>query len=335
MCFTSNPKFKLAAISALFLSSFFVNPHARADQPEVAVVVKIAGIPWFTAMEKGIKEAAKETGLNAYMVGPTTADPAQQVRLVEDLVAKKVKVIAVVPNDAKALEPVFSRAQTAGIPVVTHESPDQKGNSWDIEMIDNKQFGELYMQNLAKYMGEEGDYMVVVGGLTVPLHNAWADYAIAYQKEHYPKMSLVADRFGVGESLDDTKRVTHDMILAHPNLKGALIYGSSGVVGAAQAVKEAGKKDQIAVIGTCSPSQARKYINEGNIRESYIWSPVEAGKAIVHLAKLISDGTPIVDGMDFPGLGKVTVDPQKRVIRAIKLQAINKDTVPQLAELGL
>jgi len=86
-------------------------------------------------------------------------------------------------------------------------------------------------------------------------------------------MNLVADRFGVGESLDDTKRVTHDMILAHPKLKGALIYGSSGVVGAAQAVKEAGKKDQIAVIGTCSPSQARKYLMEGIIRESYIGIP--------------------------------------------------------------
>lgn len=333
MCLTIHPK--LAALSVLFVSCLSLVPHSRAEEPEVAVVVKIAGIPWFSAMEKGIKEAAKETGLNAYMVGPTTADPAQQVRLVEDLVAKKVKLIAVVPNDAKALEPVFKRAQEAGIPVVTHESPDQQDNTWDIEMIDNQQFGELYMQNLAKYMGEEGDYMVVVGGLTVPLHNAWADYAIAYQKQHYPKMHLVADRFGVGESLDDTKQVTHDMILAHPNLRGALIYGSSGVVGAAQAVKEAGKKDQIAVIGTCSPSQARKYIAEGIIRESYIWSPVEAGKAIVHLAKLVIDGTPIVDGMDFPGLGKVTVDPQKRVIRAIKLQAINKDTVPQLAALGL
>jgi simple sugar transport system substrate-binding protein len=326
---------KLAAFSALFVSCLALAPYSRADEPEVAVVVKIAGIPWFSAMEKGINEAAKETGLNAYMVGPTTADPAQQVRLVDDLVAKKVRLIAVVPNDAKVLEPVFKRAQEAGIPVVTHESPDQQDNTWDIEMIDNQQFGELYMQNLAKYMGEEGDYMVVVGGLTVPLHNAWADYAIAYQKQHYPKMHLVADRFGVGESLDDTKRVTHDMILAHPNLKGALIYGSSGVVGAAQAVKEAGKKDQIAVIGTCSPSQARKYIEEGIIRESYIWNPVEAGKAIVHLAKLVIDGTPIVDGMDFPGLGKVTVDPQKRVIRAIKLQAINRDTVPQLAALGL
>ena len=327
-------KLRLAFISLLSLMPFVTIPGHAADK-DVPVVVKIAGIPWFTAMEKGIKEAAKETGLNATMVGPTTADPAQQVRLVEDLVAKKVKIIAVVPNDATALEPVFKRAQEAGIPVITHESPDQQGNTWDIEMIDNKQFGELYMQKLAGYMGEEGEYMVVVGGLTVPLHNAWADSAIAYQKEHYPKMKLVADRFGVGESLDETKRVTQDTILAHPNLKGALVYGSSGVVGAAQAVKQANKKDQIAVLGTCSPSQARKYVMDGTIRESYIWNPTEAGKAIVTLAKLISDGTPIVDGMDFPGLGKATVDPEKRVIRAIKLQPINKDTVAELAAMGL
>jgi simple sugar transport system substrate-binding protein len=331
----TKPLYRHLAILSLLSLTPLVTIVGQAADNQVPVVVKIAGIPWFTAMEKGIKEAAKDTGLNASMVGPTTADPAQQVRLVEDLVAKNVKVIAVVPNDAKALEPVFKRAQAAGIPIITHESPDQQGNTWDIEMIDNQQFGELYMKKLAEYMGEEGEYMVVVGGLTVPLHNAWADFAIAYQKEHYPKMKLVADRFGVGESLDETKRVTHDMILAHPSLKGVLIYGSSGVVGGAQAVKEAGKKDQIAVIGTCSPSQARKYIMDGIIRESYIWNPVEAGKAIVNLAKLVADGTPIVDGMDFPGLGKATVDSQKRVIRVIKLQPINKDTVGQLAALGL
>ena len=107
------------------------------------------------------------------------------------------------------------------------------------------------------------------------------------------------------------------------------------MVGAAQAVKETGKKDQIAVIGTCSPSQARKLIMEGIIRESYIWNPLEAGKAIVNLAKLVIDGTPIVDGMDFPGLGKATVDPQKKVIRVIKVQPINKETVAELAAMGL
>ena len=189
--------FKRAALVALALLFAGWNVQLRAEEPEIAVVVKIGGIPWFTAMEKGIKEAGKEQNVKAYMIGPTTADPAQQVRAVEDLIAKKVSAIGVVPNDAKALEPVFERAKAAGIPIITHESPDQKGNVWDIEMIDNKEFGERHMKDLAKYMNEEGEYIVYVGGLTVPLHNAWSDAAIAYQKEHYPKMKLVADRYGV------------------------------------------------------------------------------------------------------------------------------------------
>jgi ABC-type sugar transport system substrate-binding protein len=78
---------QLAVISLLSLTHFVTIPGHAADNNDVPVVVKIAGIPWFTAMGKGIKEAGKDTGLNAYMVGPTTADPAQQVRLVEDLVA--------------------------------------------------------------------------------------------------------------------------------------------------------------------------------------------------------------------------------------------------------
>jgi simple sugar transport system substrate-binding protein len=326
---------KRAAVAALlFLCSAF-NSQVRAAEPEVAVVVKIGGIPWFTAMEQGIKRAGKEDQVNAYMVGPTTSDPAQQVRAVEDLIAKKVSVIAVVPNDAKALEPVFDRAKDAGIPIVTHESPDQKGNVWDIEMIDNKEFGEQHMKDLAKYMGEEGEYIVFVGGLTVPLHNAWADAAIAYQKEHYPKMKLVADRYGVAESVDDSYRTTSDAILAHPNLKGILTFGSQGPIGAGRAIKEKGKADKIILVGACSPSQGKKLVKEGIIKSCYIWSPIEAGAAIVTVGKMVLDKTPITDGMEIPGLGKASVDPEKRVIRVIKVLKIDKDTVDQLADLGL
>src|SRR6266478_9126907 len=246
-----------AAIAASVLLCSVLNNSAQAAGEEVAVVVKIGGIPWFNAMEKGIQKAGKENNLNASMIGPTTADPAQQVRAVEDLIAKKVKVIAVVPNDAKALEPVFDRAKEAGIQVITHESPGQKGALWDIEMIDNKEYGELHMKSLAKAMGEEGEYIVYVGSLTMPLHNLWADAAIAYQKEHYPKMKLVADRYGVAESVDDSFRTTSDAILAHPHLKGILTFGSQGPIGAGRAIKEKGKADKIMLVGACSPSQGK------------------------------------------------------------------------------
>ena len=140
------------------------------------------------------------------MIGPANVDPAQQVKLFEDLIAKKVDVIGLVPLDVKVAEPVLKRAQEAGIPVITHEGPEQEGRTWNVELIDSVVFGEVQMQKLAKEMGEEGEYVVYVGTLTTPLHNNWADAAIAYQKENYPKMKLVADRFPGADEIDTAYR---------------------------------------------------------------------------------------------------------------------------------
>ena len=39
-------------------------------KPTMGVVVKIGGIPWFNAMEVGIKEQGAALGVDAYMIGP-------------------------------------------------------------------------------------------------------------------------------------------------------------------------------------------------------------------------------------------------------------------------
>ena len=302
---------------------------------QIAVVVKIGGIPWFNAMEMGVKKVGAELGVDAWQVGPTQADAAQQVRAVEDLIARKVNVIAVVPNDATALEPVFKRAQEAGIKVITHESPDQKFNDWNIELTTVTGFGETHMELLAKAMGGEGKYIVYVGSLTVPLHNKWADAAIALQKQKYPKMQLVADRFGVAESLDDSYKTALDQMRANPDLKGILAFGSQGPIGAARAVDEKGKASTIAVVGPFSPGQGAKFIKSGAIREGFIWNPELAGETIVRVGAMLASGKEPTDGMDLPGLGKVKVDKEKRQIQAQKLEAINKDTIDGLVKMGL
>src|ERR1700712_2788716 len=87
--------------------------RASADKPVIGVVVKIGGIPWFNAMQAGIKKRAAELGGNAFMPGPTSAGPLCQVRPIEDLTAKKVDVIGGVPNDPAVLEPVLARARAA------------------------------------------------------------------------------------------------------------------------------------------------------------------------------------------------------------------------------
>jgi len=310
-------------------------PAKAQNKPQIGVVVKIGGIPWFNAMEVGIKKAAPEVGADAWMIGPTQADAAQQVRAVEDLIARKVNVIAVVPNDAKALEPVFKRAQQAGIKVITHESPDQQFNDWNIELITAQGFGERHMEALAKVMGGEGKYIVYVGSLTVPLHNKWADAAIAYQKQKFPKMKAIADRFGVAESVDDSYKTALDMMRANPDLKGILAFGSQGPIGAARAVDERGKIGKVFVVGPFSPGQGAKYIKSGAISEGFIWNPMLAGEVIVRIGTMLAKGEQVKDGMDIPGLGKVSVDPKQRSIMGAKLEAINKSTIDKLVEMGL
>jgi simple sugar transport system substrate-binding protein len=88
-------------------------------------------------------------------------------------------------------------------------------------------------------------------------------------------------------------------------------------------------------VGACAPSQGQKLIKEGVILDGYIWNPEQAGEAIVNVAKMVIDGTPITDGTEIKGLGKATVNPETYVIKVIKYQAVNKDTVDQLIALGL
>ena len=308
---------------------------ASAAASEMVVVVKIAGIPWFNALEVGVKKAGAEFGINASMVGPSSVDPAQQVKLIEDLIAKKVAVIGLVPLDVKVTEPVLKRAQAAGIKVITHEGPEQAGRDWNVELIDSVVFGEVQMQRLAKEMGEEGEYVVYVGTLTTPLHNNWADSAIAYQKKNYPKMKLATDRFPGADVTDDAYKTTLDVIKAYPNLKGILGFGSQGPIGAGNAVREKKLGKKIAVVGTVLPSQAKSLIMDGIVREGFLWNPTDAGYAMVAVAKLVLDGKEIKDGIEVPGLGKAAVDVANKQIKVEKIMKINKETVDALIAGGL
>ena len=98
---------------------------ATNNPVQIGVVGKVK-IPWFDNVAKGVAQAGKELGVDASIINPTTDDPAEQVRAIEDLIAKKVDVIGVIPNDGKALEPVLGRAQAAGIKVIMNESPSKR-----------------------------------------------------------------------------------------------------------------------------------------------------------------------------------------------------------------
>lgn len=306
-------------------------PVEKAREPyEIAVVVKITGIPWFDAMEAGVKKAARELGENAYVVGPKSTDPARQVELVEELVARGVDAIAVVPNDAASLEAVFRRARDKGIVVLTHESVNQAGNDYDLETIDNARFGQRHWDALVECMGtDRGEYAILVGSLDEPTHNLWADAGLKYAAEKYPGLTLVADRIPAAGDQALARQKVLELIAAHPNLRGVIGFGVLGPPGAAQAVREKGLTDKVCVVGTVVPSHAAPFLKDGSLDRGYLWNPADAGYGLVWLARAILDGKQITNGVEIPGLDPITVD--GKVVRTDSMIEINRDNVETFA----
>ncbi len=299
-----------AALALLMLTPALLFAKAEVEDEvfEIATVVKITGIPWFNRMEVGVDRAADELGVNAYQIGPADADPAQQVRMVEDLISKGVDAICVTPNDATALEPVFNRAREQGIIIITHESPDQRGKDYDLELIDNENFGRHHWDMLAEQMGGSGQYAIFVGSLTVPLHNLWADVGLEYAATQYPDLELVTTRIPCGEDQELSKQRTLELLQAYPDLKGIVGFGSLGPPGAAQALREKGLIDEVAVVGTVLPAHAAQYLKDGSMDHGILWDPGDAGYAMTWVALQLLEGKEIVNGMNVPGLGTVVLD---------------------------
>ncbi|NCC12484.1 MAG: autoinducer 2 ABC transporter substrate-binding protein [Spirochaetia bacterium] len=306
-------------------SAFSQGQKAQSDAYEVVTVVKITGIPWFNRLEEGVVAAKKDLQLNAYQIGPADADPAQQVKMVEDLISKKVDAICITPNDAKALEPVFNKAREAGILILTHESPDQAGKDVDIELIDNVAFAQRTWDMLVEGMGTKGKYAIFVGGLTVPLHNLWADEGIKYAKEKYPDLELVTSRIPCGEDQELSKQKTLELLKTYPDLDGIVGFGSLGPPGAAQALKEKGLAGKVTVVGTVIPGHAAPYLKEGSMTKGILWDPKDAGYALNWVAKYLLDGNKLADLKEIPEIGNVVVDGD--VIKVNAMVDITKENV--------
>jgi simple sugar transport system substrate-binding protein len=302
-------------------------PTTEPAKPhEIAVVVKIGGVAWFKVLEAGVGQAAQDFGQNAYVVSPKTANPAEQVALVQEVISKGVEALAVMPNDVASLEPALQKAREKGIVVLTHEAVDQVGNDYDFELIDNSKFAQANWDALVNCMGREsGDYAVLIGALDAPLQKTWANEGLKYAGQRYPGLRLVSDPIPYSENQDLARQKVAALIQSYPNLRGVIGLGSFGPAGAAQAVKGKGLQDKICVVGTALPTHAAPFIKDGSLDEGLFWNPRDAGYGLVWLAKQILDGQQIETGMEIPGLGPITVN--GKVLRANSIIHINKDNV--------
>ena len=282
---------------------------AAQEKPVIATVVKISGIPWFDRLETGVK-AFQEANpdVSASQSGPATADSAQQLQIVQDLIAKGVNALAVVPMDPAVLEGTFKRAMERGIIVVTHEADNQANTNADVEAFDNDDYGAALNARLAECMGNAGKWTTFVGSLGSRTHIQWVTAGENNAKKH-PDMVLVDPN---NESFDDanaTYEKAKEILRKHPDIKGFQTSAGNDVLGVGRAIDEAGLTGKVCLVGTGLPNPSQDLLESGAITAIGFWDPQKAGMAMNAVAKLLIEKKEVTDGMDLgvPGYNKVTV----------------------------
>jgi simple sugar transport system substrate-binding protein len=282
---------------------------AAQEKPVIATVVKIAGIPWFNRMDVGVKDyQAKNANVVATQYGPATSDAAQQLKIIDDLVAKKVNALAVVPMDPAVIEGVLKRAMDRGIVVVTHEADNQKNTMANIEAFDNAAYGTALNEKLASCMGKTGKWTSFVGSLGSRTHLQWVDAGAANAKK-YSGMTLVDAK---NESFDDANKTyekAKEILRKHPDIKGFQSSAGNDVLGIGRAIEEAGLAGKVCLVGTGLPNPSAKLLDSGAITAIGFWDPKDAGIAMNVAAKMLLDKKTLTDGVDLgvKGYEKVTV----------------------------
>ncbi|MFC0274474.1 autoinducer 2 ABC transporter substrate-binding protein [Metabacillus herbersteinensis] len=282
------------------------NESQEVKEYTIAIIPKVINIPYFNAIEEGAIEAGKDLGVNVIYKGPSIADSTQQIKIINDLIEnEEVDVIAISANDPEKLIPILKKAQRNQIRVITWDADTlPEGREFFINMVNPETLGRHLMDTLAWNVGEEGEFAIMTGAHSASNLNEWLKWIQTQQEEYYPNMKLV----DISATDDDPHKayvIAQQLLNDYPDLKGIIGNSSVGPPAAAQAVMEAGKSGEIAVVGLSSPNPMNEYLKDGSAQVITLWSPKKLGYLTVSLSKNILTGSLPYDNQEIPGVGKI------------------------------
>ena len=264
-----------ALIALLVAAPMACSPERSAPEetgpPRVALIMKSLANEFFKTMEEGARKhnAAHPDTYRLIAEGiKDELDVNRQIQLVEQMTAQGVSAIVIAPADSKALVPVCRRALDAGIVVVNID------NKFDDEVLedkrvripfvgpDNRKGARMCAEYLAKHL-EPGSPVAIVEG--IPSADNGIQRLLGFQDAmEAAGMDIVLSQSGDWE-MSKANRVVSAMITERPDLKAVLCANDSMALGAAAALRAAGKLDTVKVIGYDGISAVRELIKKGDI----------------------------------------------------------------------
>jgi ABC-type sugar transport system substrate-binding protein len=255
-------------------------------------VPKLIGIDYFAATAKGMQDAAAELGnVKVTTDAPTEAKIEKQIEFIDNFITKSPDFILYASNDPIAISPVLKKALEKGIGVVGYDADAQEdARQFFVNQATFDGIGQALVDTVAKETGEDAKVAIVTSSLTAPNQNRWIEVIKKYMAEKYPNMKLLDIRPSE-EDQNLAFTVTQDLMKAYPEMNAVIGLSSVAFPGAADAVSQANKCEQVRVTGLSTPKAMKKFVQSGCVLDVVLWNPVDLGYAAVYVARALADGT--------------------------------------------
>jgi ribose transport system substrate-binding protein len=253
-----------AGTAAAFDQGDLIKP---VDKTLTFVFVPKVVHPWYDVVRAGADKAVEELKAEGIAVeivwdAPPQADVADHNRRIETNIGRQPDGLAVSCLDPSTNVQLLGEAKAAGVNVVTFDT----FCSEDFHFIGHKgdeQDGRDLAAFLAGQIGEKGKVGILAGSLTATNHAA----RVKGFKEGiaaYPDIEVVFEQPD-DDSLEKAVSLTENALQANPDLVGIFGSNASNPIGAARAVVNAGKTDQVKIVGMDDLPETLQFISDGVI----------------------------------------------------------------------
>lgn len=262
--------------------------------------------PWWDAVALGIEDAAKQyeqSGviINYEYLAPGSVSAQDQVQRLKDASGRNFDVIGVDVADVDIVTPVINGLIEGGQKVMTFSSSDASKEDGCARIAyvgntHNYEDGASLAEALCRKLGGCGKVAVLVGTREAPCHE---DRALGAQDiiAQYPDMEIVELAYDE-DNEEKAYELTKGFLEQHQDLAGIVCCNMSNPVGAARAVLEARREEDIVIVGMDHDQEALRYLRDGVIYALGVQDCYSIGFDTVQVAVKIADG--LMPGEAYP-----------------------------------
>jgi len=253
--------------------------------------------PYYEPCYEGFKAAAAKYGVTVEKVDPQKFELPLQVKVIEDLIARKVDGIAISALDDAGLVPVIADAMKAGIKVITFDAPAPSSAALTYIGTDNETAGYEAGKKMAELMNKSGDIIILQGGLGAANLNLRTKGFKRAISEVAPKIKVL-DVVDVQGDFAVATNKTEAILQTYPNLKAIFAVSAEGAPAAANVLKQQKKAGKIILAGFDDLKDTLEGIKDGSVAFCLVQKTYKMGWLSVEKLLDAMNGKPIPKVID-------------------------------------